>query len=151
MFRSSADHHQGACWSKSSLMMIIWWSKHVRVILSISMCDIWINVLLQTSALVGPLHTVIWHDFITETFAFHCSRCNTNCHVTHKFPVFKYYRSTQHGATKLPVTPVWRQRQGSHFFTATFIEGPSLWLRVTSNPVLLPAGLRATDWATTLF
>jgi hypothetical protein len=37
-------------------MMISWWSKHVGVILSVLMCDIWINVLLQTSALVGPLH-----------------------------------------------------------------------------------------------
>jgi hypothetical protein len=35
--------------------MIIWWSKHVGVILIILVCDIWINVLLQTSALVGPL------------------------------------------------------------------------------------------------
>jgi hypothetical protein len=37
-------------------MMISWWSEHVGVILSVLMCDIWINVLLQTSALVGPLH-----------------------------------------------------------------------------------------------
>jgi hypothetical protein len=28
---------------KSSLMMISWWSKHVGVILSVLMCDIWIN------------------------------------------------------------------------------------------------------------
>jgi hypothetical protein len=35
---------------------ITWWSKHVGVILSILVCDIWINVLLQTSALVGPLY-----------------------------------------------------------------------------------------------
>jgi hypothetical protein len=34
--------------------MIIWWSKHVGVILNVLVCDIWINVLLQTSALVGP-------------------------------------------------------------------------------------------------
>jgi hypothetical protein len=47
--------------SKSSLMMISWWSKYVRVILSVLMCDIWINVLLQTSALVGPLHIVNWN------------------------------------------------------------------------------------------
>jgi hypothetical protein len=37
-----------------------WWSaddrKYVGVILSVLMCDIWINVLLQTSALVGPLY-----------------------------------------------------------------------------------------------
>jgi hypothetical protein len=39
------------------LMMIIWWSKHVGVILSVLMCDIWINVLLQTSALVGHTHS----------------------------------------------------------------------------------------------
>jgi hypothetical protein len=39
-------------------MMISWWSKHVRVILSVLMCNIWINVSLQTSALVGPLYLV---------------------------------------------------------------------------------------------
>jgi hypothetical protein len=78
MFRSSADHHQGAFWSwlkylvkiwfflcgeasESSLMMISWWSKHVGVILIILMCEIWISVLLQTSALVGPLHIVNWN------------------------------------------------------------------------------------------
>jgi hypothetical protein len=37
-------------------MMIIWWSKHVGMILNVLVCDIWINVLLQTSALVGPLY-----------------------------------------------------------------------------------------------
>jgi hypothetical protein len=37
-------------------MMISWWSKYVGVILSVLICDIWINVLLQTSVLVGPLH-----------------------------------------------------------------------------------------------
>jgi hypothetical protein len=42
-------------------MMISWWSKHVRVILSVLACDIWINVLLQTSALVGPLYIVNWN------------------------------------------------------------------------------------------
>jgi hypothetical protein len=36
--------------------MISWWAKHGGVILSVLMCGIWINVLLQTSALVGPLH-----------------------------------------------------------------------------------------------
>jgi hypothetical protein len=44
--------------------MIIWWSKHVGVILSVLVCDIWINVLLQTSALVGPLYIV----FLTYCF-----------------------------------------------------------------------------------
>jgi hypothetical protein len=39
-------------------MMIIWWSKHVGVILSVLVCDILINVLLQTSALGGPLYIV---------------------------------------------------------------------------------------------
>jgi hypothetical protein len=39
-------------------MMISWWSKHLEVILSVLMYDNWINVLLQTSALVGPLHVV---------------------------------------------------------------------------------------------
>jgi hypothetical protein len=43
---------------KSSLMMISWWSKHVGVILSVLMCDIWISVSLHTSSLVGPLHIV---------------------------------------------------------------------------------------------
>jgi hypothetical protein len=38
------------------MMMISWWSKYVGVILSVLKIDIWINVLLQTSALVGPLH-----------------------------------------------------------------------------------------------
>jgi hypothetical protein len=42
-------------------MMIIWWSKHIGVILSVLMCDSWINVLLHTSALVGPLHIVNWN------------------------------------------------------------------------------------------
>jgi hypothetical protein len=37
--------------------MIIWWSKHVGVILNVLVCDIWINVLIQTSALVDPLYT----------------------------------------------------------------------------------------------
>jgi hypothetical protein len=41
--------------------MIIWWSKHVGVILSVLMYDIWINVLLQASALVGPLYIVNWN------------------------------------------------------------------------------------------
>jgi hypothetical protein len=40
-------------------MMIIWWSKHVGVILNVLVCDIWINVLIRTSALVGPLYTVL--------------------------------------------------------------------------------------------
>jgi hypothetical protein len=31
------------------------------VILSVLMCDIWINVSLQTSALVGPLHIEKWN------------------------------------------------------------------------------------------
>jgi hypothetical protein len=42
-------------------MMIIWWSKHVGVILNVLVCDIWINVLLQTSALVGPSYIVNWN------------------------------------------------------------------------------------------
>jgi hypothetical protein len=39
-------------------MIIIWWSKH-GVILSVLVCDILINVLLQTSALVGPLYIIL--------------------------------------------------------------------------------------------
>jgi hypothetical protein len=42
-------------------MMISWWSKYVGVILSVLMCEIRINVLLQTSALVGPLHIMNWN------------------------------------------------------------------------------------------
>jgi hypothetical protein len=42
-------------------MIIIWWSKPVGVILNILVCDIWINVLMQTSALVGPLYIVNWN------------------------------------------------------------------------------------------
>jgi hypothetical protein len=42
-------------------MMIIWWSKHIGVILNVLMCDIWINVLIETSALVGPLYIVNWN------------------------------------------------------------------------------------------
>jgi hypothetical protein len=38
-------------------MMINWW----WVILSVLICDIWINILLQTSALVGPLYIVNWN------------------------------------------------------------------------------------------
>jgi hypothetical protein len=51
--------------SESSLMMIIWWSKHVGVILNVLVCDIWINVLIQTSALVWPLYIVsvfVWEN-----------------------------------------------------------------------------------------
>jgi hypothetical protein len=43
------------------MMMIIWWSKHVGVILNVLVCDIWINVLLQTNALVGPLYIMNWN------------------------------------------------------------------------------------------
>jgi hypothetical protein len=31
------------------------------VILSVLVCDIWINVLLQTSAFIGPLYIVNWN------------------------------------------------------------------------------------------
>jgi hypothetical protein len=41
--------------------MIIWWSKHVGVIFNVLVCDIWINVLLRTSALVGLLYIVNWN------------------------------------------------------------------------------------------
>jgi hypothetical protein len=30
------------------------------------MCDVWINVLIQTSALVGPLYIVSWYQFMPE-------------------------------------------------------------------------------------
>jgi hypothetical protein len=39
--------------------MIIWWSKHVGVILRVLVCDMWIIVLLQTSTLVGPLYIIL--------------------------------------------------------------------------------------------
>jgi hypothetical protein len=48
-------------------MIIIWWSKHVGVILSVLVCDIRINVLLQTSALVELLYTVQWIEMHGET------------------------------------------------------------------------------------
>jgi hypothetical protein len=48
MFRSSDDDDH---------LMI----ETVGVILSVLMCDIWINVLLQTSALVGPVYIVSWN------------------------------------------------------------------------------------------
>jgi hypothetical protein len=48
-------------------MMSSWWSKHVGVILSVLVCDIWINVLLQTSALVGPLY-IVYYELIMETY-----------------------------------------------------------------------------------
>jgi hypothetical protein len=41
--------------------MISCWSKHVGVVLGVIVCDIWINVLLYTSALVGPLYIVNWN------------------------------------------------------------------------------------------
>jgi hypothetical protein len=41
--------------------MISWWSKHDGVILEVLMCEIWIKVLLKTSALVGTLHIVNWN------------------------------------------------------------------------------------------
>jgi hypothetical protein len=50
--------------------MIIWWSKHVGVTLSVLVCDIWINVLLQTSALVGPLHTMPIYDLPYHLLAY---------------------------------------------------------------------------------
>jgi hypothetical protein len=48
--------------------MISWWSKHVGMILSVLMCDIWINVLLHTSSLVGPLHIVPFVRFGISSF-----------------------------------------------------------------------------------
>jgi hypothetical protein len=40
--------------------MISWWSKHVGVLSSVLTCDI-LNVLLYTSAFVGPLYLVNWN------------------------------------------------------------------------------------------
>jgi hypothetical protein len=62
-------------------MMIIWWSKHVGVILSVLVCGIWINVLLQTSALVGPLYIVNWN-----------ARWNSEKHIVRLF--FHPFRGT---------------------------------------------------------
>jgi hypothetical protein len=57
-----------------SFCMLYCVERHVD---SVLMCDIWINVLLQTSALVGPLHITkenIWNvkvvNFVNETVAF---------------------------------------------------------------------------------
>jgi hypothetical protein len=68
-FHCFAMHFNSLCVMVSSLMMISWWSKHVGVILGILMCDIWINVLLYISALVGPLHivkTAMFEDHISQ-------------------------------------------------------------------------------------
>jgi hypothetical protein len=46
--------------------MIIWWSKHVGVILSVLVCDIWINVLLQTGALLGPLYIISNNSLVRQ-------------------------------------------------------------------------------------
>jgi hypothetical protein len=51
-------------------MMIIWWSKHVGVILNVLVCDILINVLLQTNALVGPLCITTYVCFIYAVYLF---------------------------------------------------------------------------------
>jgi hypothetical protein len=55
------------CRPESSLMMIIWWSKHVGVILNVLVCDVWINVLIQTSALVWPLYIARCSCFVTKS------------------------------------------------------------------------------------
>jgi hypothetical protein len=54
-------------------MMIIWWSKHVGVILNILLCDIWINVLIQTSALIGQLYLYIVIPNMFINARFHCT------------------------------------------------------------------------------
>jgi hypothetical protein len=48
--------------------MISWWSKHVGMILIVLMCDAWINVLLQTNALIGPLQIFPQNFTFVETF-----------------------------------------------------------------------------------
>jgi hypothetical protein len=50
-----------ACHTKTSLMMISWWSKHVGVILSALMCDIELMFYYKTSVLFGPLYIVNWN------------------------------------------------------------------------------------------
>jgi hypothetical protein len=66
MFRSSDDHHQGAFWFWLKSLVKIWVFKcdyaaaYIRFACCI-VCDIWINVLLQASALVGPLYIVNWN------------------------------------------------------------------------------------------
>jgi hypothetical protein len=63
-------------------MMIIWWSKHVGMIVNVLVCDIWINVSIQTSALVGPLYIVNWNSRwnsgIFNTCIMLCGLCSSN-------------------------------------------------------------------------
>jgi hypothetical protein len=70
--------------------MISWWSKHVGVILSVLMCDIWINVLLHTSALVGPLH------IITKLFTANVSVADLRVMLP---SLIRYLTFRPHGAT----------------------------------------------------
>jgi hypothetical protein len=49
-------------------MMISWWTKHAGVILRVLMCDIWINVVLKTSELVGSFHIIF--DLTSEKSKF---------------------------------------------------------------------------------
>jgi hypothetical protein len=63
--------------------MIIWWLKHVGVILSVLVCEIWINVLLQTSALVGPLYN---HSTFSSS-----PICSTTVNLQHVVTHWNFY------------------------------------------------------------
>jgi hypothetical protein len=57
---------------------IIWWSKHVGANLNVLVCDIWINILLQTRALVGPLNKSYINfsgNFERSIFLAHSQNC----------------------------------------------------------------------------
>jgi hypothetical protein len=74
---------------KSFLMMISWRSKNVGVILSVLMYDIRINVLLQTSVLVGPLHMVIGGICFVINLFTSVNRTEYLFTILNSFPVFK--------------------------------------------------------------
>jgi hypothetical protein len=70
------------------------------VILSVLMCDIWINVLLQTSALVGPLYIVNWNarwnSEINIVFLF-----TTLCNYHNKLHKYKFPAETKYTLLKI--------------------------------------------------
>jgi hypothetical protein len=72
-------------------VMIIWWSKHVGMILNVLVCEIWINVLIQTSALVGPLYTGNIH--CNKEIHFTCRECVTDveCLIAKLFAFILFY------------------------------------------------------------
>jgi hypothetical protein len=90
-------------------MIIIWWSKHVGVILSVLMCDIWINVLLQTSALVGPLHienivVTVWAQCLNSVSTV-CAQCEC------EHSVCTAWAQCEHRVCTVCARYLWRQSQ----------------------------------------